>query len=140
MQAEPPSINIYGPEFQPVVVLRRLNIEEITRLTATIPDVDKKIDSRAKSPKRLKQKILSKPKKNSKPKKPAKAPAADSVKPFTGGRPRTVRETQNMLRVLNRPKAENIEDEAESTAAFFQNTPGRRALKQIAEVYFFLEL
>ena len=42
-----------------------------------------------------------------------------------------------MLRVLNRPKADNIEDEAESTAAFFQNTPGRRALKQIAEVYFF---
>ena len=80
---------------------------------------------------------MSKPKKNPKPKQPAKAPATDSVKPFTGGRPRTVRETQNMLRVLNRPKADNIEDEAESTAAFFQNTPGRRALKQIAEVYFF---
>jgi hypothetical protein len=121
-----------------VVVLHRLNLEEIKLFTASKPDVDKKIDSRAKSPKRQKQKTLSKPKKNSKPKQPAKAPATDTFKPFTGGRPKTVRETQNMLRVLNRStKADNIEDEAESTAAFFQNTPGRRALKQIAEVLFF---
>lgn len=50
-------------------------------------------------------------------------------------RHRTVRDTQQMLSVLNRPNdREEFEDEAASTAAFFQNSPSRTARKLLNEV------
>lgn len=49
--------------------------------------------------------------------------------------PRTVKETQQLLSFLNRSKdCEVFEDEAASTAAFFQNSPSGTAKKLLSEV------
>ena len=107
--------------------------------TARKAEAEKNITPIVKSTKRQTQKTAAKQKKISNQKIPIKAANLTTGvphKPYHGGRPRTVRETQNMLRILNHSnKADSGENEAESTAAFFQNSPGRRALKQIEQVH-----
>lgn len=50
-------------------------------------------------------------------------------------KPRTVRDTQQLLSVLNQSRdCEVFEDEAASTAAFFQNSPSRKSMKFLSEV------
>lgn len=50
-------------------------------------------------------------------------------------RPRTVRETQQMLSILNHSNnCEELEDEAISTAAFFGHSPNRSAMKLLDDV------
>lgn len=52
-------------------------------------------------------------------------------------KPRTVRDTQKMLAVLNEPgKSQELEDEAASTAAFFQSSPSRKSSRQLRDVVF----
>ena len=55
---------------------------------------------------------------------------------FSRHHPRTVRETQQMLRILNQSKEnEEVEDEAVSTACFFKKlSPCRGATNQRSEV------
>ena len=49
--------------------------------------------------------------------------------------PRTVKETQQLLSFLDRSKdCEVFEDEAASTAAFFQNSPSRPSMKLLSKV------
>lgn len=141
------AVDIYGPEFQPVVRLVRLLPEEILSLTMrNNVEVTDKQPKRRIMPNRRKptnsQKLKKSPKLEKSPKK------RRVTKPKTGdenvnrGRklpnqhhPRTVRETQQLLRVLNQSK-ENEEggDEAASTAAFFQYSPCRGATKQLNDV------
>ena len=117
--------------------MQRLNLDEIASLTARKPEVDKIISSKVRSSRqRHTQQASAKPRKSPNHKVSVKPKnSADLQKPLNVRQPRTVRETQNMLRILNQSaKAENEEDEAQSTAAFFQNSPGRSALKQIEQV------
>ncbi|XP_046455824.1 uncharacterized protein LOC124203192 isoform X3 [Daphnia pulex] len=126
-------IDIFGPEFQPVVVMVRLLPEQILSLT------EKKCEKLAETPKKKsadpKRKKHPDIKRNARQKAKLNQENTDLCCRLSNQRqPRTVKETQQLLSFLNRSKdCEVFEDEAASTAAFFQNSPSRTDKKLLSE-------
>ena len=116
----------------------RLLPEEILSLTEKKPE--KLVDSLKKSCENVKRKKDSNVRKNKGQEVQPNPLNTDLCrKSSKRARPRTVRETQKLLSVLNRSKdCEEFEDEAASTAAFFKNSPSRTAIHLLNVVIFIL--
>jgi len=107
-------INIWAPEFQPYVLLRRLLPEDFLAIcNQEEPRANDDKDQRQTS-KRSSRVVKKTPKKKTVAKSPLHR------------RARTVKETQQMLRTLHSDKAaENFEDEAAATEGYFQTSPSK---------------
>lgn len=130
-------VDIFGPEFQPYVRLVRLLPEEI--LSLTLKKTAKKVNVRRRNTASSNLAKQTPPKlKTTKAKRLQSLTVEenDVIRRKTNRcQPRTVRETQKMLSLLQQPiELQEMEDEAASTAAFFQNSPCRAAMKQLNEV------
>lgn len=129
-----------GPEFQPRVRLTRLLPGDILALTERKQVEDNNSKSTHLSSKRRKHEDsrteVKKSPDQTRLSDPKLQETRDDVCSLPQRRvPRTVKETQQILRILNQPNEhEEMEDEAASTAAFFQHLPGKQAMKQLNEV------
>lgn len=125
-------IDINGPEFQPFVRLVRLLPQEILALTIEKPSHNPSLNQKQnKIPETASMEKQSK----QKPSPHQKTPVSRSRGLIQRRIPRTVKETQQILRLLNQSNArDELEDEAARTAAFFQNSPCRAANRKLNEV------
>ena len=128
------SIDIYGADFQPVVVLHRLLPEEIVRMTRT-PDLNTGRPVRSKRHKS--DDPIPTPKKQSPAKVDQRKNKSGRLTSGLFRRPKTVQETREMLRLIHEPNrlpADTEEDEASRTAGCFQNRPVIAGIKLLTGV------
>lgn len=120
--------------------LRRLLPEEILRLTRCSPKEGgggvepPVVNSKASHASGRRHKNRESSRGTSPDKKKLVTSEIDGAVPLR--RPRTIKETQQVLRVLHRKKATDFQDEAESTAAFFHNSPSSKLVQQLTSVFY----
>lgn len=123
-------IDIWAPEFQPYVLLRRLLPEDLLAICNQEEPKTSSKKNRKQTAERSRTVKKTPEKKATVKKIPEKKATVKSR------RTRTIKETQQMLRILhNNEAADSIEDEAAATEGYFQKSPSK-AMTMVAAVSF----